>query len=85
MKLYTNAFRCASKDDGSEVIIDFLQESPKYSEEQEIIGKEFIEVASVVMSSETAANLMALIGSAPTVRKIIEEKFSEERIAPSEE
>ncbi len=61
MNIYTNGFRCSLKNDEQEFLVQFLQGSPKYNEDDEIIGTETEVVASVVMTLDNATALAKLI------------------------
>ena len=81
MNLYTNSFRCSSRDDISEVVIDFFQEKPAFNDNDDIVGKEREPVVSLVMSAAKAALLAAMIGSTPSVTPFMD-SFTPSSVEP---
>lgn len=61
MNIYTNSFRCSLKDNDAEFIIQFLQESPRYGEDNSIVGVDTEVVSSVVMTLDKAIALARTI------------------------
>jgi hypothetical protein len=61
MNLYANGFRCAIREDGNEFIIQFVQETPTYNEDNDIVGVENEVVSSIVMTAKSANSLAGAI------------------------
>lgn len=57
MYTYANGFRFASRNDGSDVMLHFLQESPTYNENSEVIDMSNEVAAAIVMTRENALRL----------------------------
>ena len=69
MNIYTNAFRCASNEAGTEFTLQCLQTYPVYNDKNEIERVENEIVASLVMSGESARSLAALISESPVMNE----------------
>lgn len=57
MNVYTNAFRLAIKYETNEFIISLLQNSPRFDENDSIIGNNSELAGSFVMTADCAKNL----------------------------
>jgi len=61
MNNYVNNFRCAKSEKTNEFIINFIQDFPIIDAAGQITGTNQVEVASLVMLSDSASNLVKAI------------------------
>ena len=57
MNIYTNAFRCSTKNDGDELVIQFLQTSPDFDADGNVSNVSTEIVSSLVMGTDMARQL----------------------------
>ena len=62
MQTFTNQFNIAISNSKTEIVLKFSQLSPVMDSENNITGTESAPVADLVMTAETAKNLVRVLG-----------------------